>query len=673
MLRSETSQKDVHERVGIPFVDSILQGFNATIFAYGQTGSGKTYTMYGEDSSDIWNTEEIDSRGGLVPRIVNTLFDRIDPDGCARTDDGDDVELTSYESTRDDASTGSIYFTIKCTFLEIYNNNVRDLLVHGTSTEKPRARHLNVRETTSKGVWVEGATEVFVTSASDVAKLVKRGLQHRTVAMTKMNDYSSRSHCIFTVHLHQSGFADGTTRTSRLNLVDLAGSERVQRTGVLNQKKEKGRATLREARNINQSLSCLGTCIFALTDSNRSHIPYRDSKLTHMLKESLGGNARTCLLTTVSPMLDDFTETLNTLRFGSIARVVQIHARVNVQKSTEQLQLELDATRKLVATLEEENASLRTLTDDREKYTEGRKDVERTNKGSDRDDEDPRFVALQSTLSLVLTKMAFLQSRLNDSEKLRQSIKSELETLQNVIEEDKRDSSVQELSKAWIRLREHEMSVKNHEAKVESDRAELQSQFDELREAQRKMKTSETLSTENREKDSVVVDDVSSDLHISDTNKVKSDGDESVGESLDDAHNAMNEEYPASTSRHGGAFHHTALSSQVEVKDTPKDIDFDTLWKLATQNAELSFLMEGNATLRRRPQSAYCQARKLSEALRIKRHDIQDKLKALESTSCTLSPVDENGKNKRRTKIVRIAGSRKIAVREDDNRRASLA
>ena len=244
-------------------MDHLIQGFNTTIFAYGQTGSGKTYTMYGKEE-EMWGGKEnkLSDTSGLVPRIVSSLFKRIAPSASSSSTI---LSSSSSLSTTTTPSTPAeeIYYTIKCTFVEVYNNTIRDLL----SGKRDGNAALNVRETPLKGVWIDGVKEIFVASVKEIADIIRLGFRRRAVKATKMNDYSSRSHCVFTLTLEQTGFSDGTSKSSCLNLVDLAGSERVSRSGVEN-------SALKEACNINQSLSCLGSCIRALTQKGRTHIPY---------------------------------------------------------------------------------------------------------------------------------------------------------------------------------------------------------------------------------------------------------------------------------------------------------------------------------------------------------------------------------------------------------------
>mmetsp|Transcript_15176 Transcript_15176/g.22975 ORF Transcript_15176/g.22975 Transcript_15176/m.22975 type:complete len:1531 (-) Transcript_15176:63-4655(-) len=296
-----SQQQDVFEQVARATVKDILSGYNGTIFAYGQTGSGKTYTMFG--TSD---------QKGIIPRCAEALFNGI-------TDTKVDVE--------------EVY--IKCSFVEIYQENVRDLL-------NPTGNKLRIREKQNGSTYIEGAAEEYCNTPDDIYRLINQGNKYRAVSSTDMNNQSSRSHSVLIINLVQR-LANGTQLQGGLNLADLAGSERLSRTNV------KG-IGLKEAKMINQSLSALGNCINALTDKKRSHIPYRDSVLTWLLKDSLGGNAKTVLIVCCSPDGSDVFETIGTLRFAERAKRVKNTAKVNSMLTVEQYQ-------KLVKSLREKISS----------------------------------------------------------------------------------------------------------------------------------------------------------------------------------------------------------------------------------------------------------------------------------------------------------------------------
>eukprot|EP00753_Platysulcus_tardus_P003938 PLAT12506.11.p1 GENE.PLAT12506.11~~PLAT12506.11.p1 ORF type:complete len:686 (-),score=285.26 PLAT12506.11:8-2065(-) len=285
-------QLEVFETVAAPVVAEVLRGINGTVFAYGQTSSGKTYTMEGPSLEDA-------ELMGIVPRCVGALFDGI-ADAPATTE-----------------------FTLSVSMLEIYMERIRDLL------DSSRVA-LKVREDPSEGVVVVGLSQQGVTSPEEIFALLRTGADNRAKGATRMNKNSSRSHSIVVLHINQLDTASGSTTKGRLYLVDLAGSEKVSKTGAAGQ-------TLAEAKTINKSLSTLGQVITALTSSRASHIPYRDSKLTRVLQESLGGNARTALVLNCSPSSYNEMETLSTLRFGSRAKRIQNRAEINKVRSPEEM------------------------------------------------------------------------------------------------------------------------------------------------------------------------------------------------------------------------------------------------------------------------------------------------------------------------------------------------
>ncbi|KAI9706110.1 MAG: Kinesin heavy chain [Candelina mexicana] len=288
-------------------VDDILNGYNGTVFAYGQTGAGKSYTMMG---SDIDNDE---SRG-IIPRIVEQIFASIL------------------------ASPSNIEYTVRVSYMEIYMERIRDLLA-------PQNDNLPVHEEKSRGVYVKGLLEIYVSSVQEVYEVMRRGGTARATAATNMNLESSRSHSIFVITITQKNVETGSAKSGQLFLVDLAGSEKVGKTGASGQ-------TLEEAKKINKSLSALGMVINSLTDGKSTHIPYRDSKLTRILQESLGGNSRTTLIINCSPSSYNDAETLSTLRFGVRAKAIKNKAKINAELSPLELKQLLKKAQNQVTTFE---------------------------------------------------------------------------------------------------------------------------------------------------------------------------------------------------------------------------------------------------------------------------------------------------------------------------------
>jgi len=300
-------QADVFEYSIRPTVDDILNGYNGTVFAYGQTGAGKSYTMMGSDIDD-------DVGKGVIPRIIQQIFASIL------------------------ASPSNIEYTVRVSYMEIYMERIRDLL-------QPQNDNLPVHEDKARGVYVKGLLEVYVSAEEEVYEVLRRGGSARAVSATNMNAESSRSHSIFLVTIAQKNVETGSQKSGQLFLVDLAGSEKIGKTGASGQ-------TLEEAKKINKSLSALGMVINSLTDNKTSHIPYRDSKLTRILQESLGGNSRTTLIINCSPSSYNDVETLGTLRFGMRAKTIKNKAKVNAELSPAELKAMLKKAQSQVTTFE---------------------------------------------------------------------------------------------------------------------------------------------------------------------------------------------------------------------------------------------------------------------------------------------------------------------------------
>lgn len=304
-----TSQKEFFEKSIKATVDDVINGYNGTVFAYGQTGSGKTFTMMG--AGGLGNEE----LKGITPRIVETVFDSI------------------Y------ASTQNIEYLVKVSYIEIYMEKIKDLL-------NPSQDNLPIHEDKVNGVYVKGVTEVYVASVDEVYEVLNRGSSNRVVAFTKMNAESSRSHSLFVINVEQKNLSDGSQKRGRMFLVDLAGSEKVGKTGASGQ-------TLEEAKKINKSLSALGMVINALTDGKSKHVPYRDSKLTRLLQEALGGNSRTTLIVNASPSSFNDAETVSTLRFGMRAKSIKNKAKVNAELSPAELKAMIKKTKAQLVTFQQ--------------------------------------------------------------------------------------------------------------------------------------------------------------------------------------------------------------------------------------------------------------------------------------------------------------------------------
>ncbi|XP_032767162.1 kinesin-like protein KIF15 [Rattus rattus] len=310
----DTTQESVFSTVAKSIVESCMSGYNGTIFAYGQTGSGKTFTMMGPSDSDNFSH----NLRGVIPRSFEYLFSLIDRE-------------------KEKAGAGKS-FLCKCSFIEVYNEQIYDLLDSASVG-------LYLREHIKKGVFVVGAVEQVVASAAEAYQVLSRGWRNRRVASTSMNRESSRSHAVFTITIESMEKSSEAVniRTSLLNLVDLAGSERQKDTHAEGMR-------LKEAGNINRSLSCLGQVITALVDvgnGKQRHVCYRDSKLTFLLRDSLGGNAKTAIIANVHPGSRCFGETLSTLNFAQRAKLIKNKAVVNedTQGNVSQLQAEVKRLR----------------------------------------------------------------------------------------------------------------------------------------------------------------------------------------------------------------------------------------------------------------------------------------------------------------------------------------
>ena len=306
VFSAETEQEKIFEIVAKPLINSALEGINGTLFCYGQTASGKTYTMEG-----IHNDSKL---MGVIPRMMQYVFYLIEQ------------------------ANSDIEYSVKCQYYQIYNEKIQDLL-------DIRKKDLAIREDKNKGIWVEDCTEIYVSSQEEMYAVFKEGSNNRTVSATNMNKGSSRSHSLFVVTLFQRNTITGSSKTGRIYFVDLAGSEKMAKTGI------EGGTGLKEAQNINKSLMTLGMVINSLTEGAK-HIPYRDSKLTRVLQESLGGNSMTNLVITCSPNFMNQSETMSTLRFGQRAKLIKNKVVANTQQSVKELMIKLKKAEERIMMLE---------------------------------------------------------------------------------------------------------------------------------------------------------------------------------------------------------------------------------------------------------------------------------------------------------------------------------
>ncbi|NWW99477.1 KIF5C protein, partial [Caloenas nicobarica] len=290
VLPPNTTQEQVYNACAKQIVKDVLEGYNGTIFAYGQTSSGKTHTMEGK----LHDPQLM----GIIPRIAHDIFDHI------------------YSMDE------NLEFHIKVSYFEIYLDKIRDLLDVSKT-------NLAVHEDKNRVPYVKGCTERFVSSPEEVLDVIDEGKANRHVAVTNMNEHSSRSHSIFLINIKQENVETEKKLSGKLYLVDLAGSEKVSKTGAEG-------AVLDEAKNINKSLSALGNVISALAEGTKTHVPYRDSKMTRILQDSLGGNCRTTIVICCSPSVFNEAETKSTLMFGQRAKTIKNTVSVNLELTAEE-------------------------------------------------------------------------------------------------------------------------------------------------------------------------------------------------------------------------------------------------------------------------------------------------------------------------------------------------
>ncbi|KQK22297.1 kinesin-like protein KIN-5B isoform X1 [Brachypodium distachyon] len=295
----KSQQRVIYDQAVAPIVDDVLDGYNCTVFAFGQTGTGKTYTMEGEMMQQVG---ELPAAAGVMPRAVRHIFDILE----ARKAD----------------------YSMKVTFLELYNEELTDLLASEDQSRFPEDRQkrptISLMEDGKGGAVIRGLEEIVVYSRGEIYSLLEQGSARRRTADTALNKQSSRSHSVFSIYINVKVTTTGNQevmKCGRLNLVDLAGSESIARSGA----KE---VRAREAGELNKSLLTLGRVITALVEHS-IHVPYRDSKLTRLLRESLGGKAKTCIIATVTPSIHCLEETLVTLDYAYRAKSIRNKPEVN--------------------------------------------------------------------------------------------------------------------------------------------------------------------------------------------------------------------------------------------------------------------------------------------------------------------------------------------------------
>ncbi|MBA0825285.1 hypothetical protein Goarm_021884 [Gossypium armourianum] len=323
-----SQQKELFDLAVSPIVNEVLEGYNCTIFAYGQTGTGKTYTMEGGARK---KNGEFPSDAGVIPRSVKQIFDILEAQNAE--------------------------YSMKVTFLELYNEEITDLLAPEETmkfVDDKSKKPIALMEDGKGGVFVRGLEEEIVTTANEIYKILEKGSAKRRTAETLLNKQSSRSHSIFSITIHIKECTpegEEMIKCGKLNLVDLAGSENISRSGA-----REGRA--REAGEINKSLLTLGRVINALVEHS-GHVPYRDSKLTRLLRDSLGGKTKTCIIATISPSIHCLEETLSTLDYAHRAKNIKNKPEINqkMMKSAliKDLYSEIDRLKQEVYSAREKN------------------------------------------------------------------------------------------------------------------------------------------------------------------------------------------------------------------------------------------------------------------------------------------------------------------------------
>ncbi|XP_074207647.1 kinesin-like protein KIF21B isoform X3 [Camelus bactrianus] len=402
----DTWQEQIYSTCVSKLVEGCFEGYNATVLAYGQTGAGKTYTM--GTGFDVTTSEE---EQGIIPRAIAHLFGGI----------------AERKRRAQEQGVAGPEFKVSAQFLELYNEEILDLF---DSARDPDARHrrsnIKIHEDATGGIYTTGVTSRLVSSQEELIQCLKQGALSRTTASTQMNVQSSRSHAIFTIHVCQmrvcaqpdlvneamAGLPEGAaptsefeTLTAKFHFVDLAGSERLKRTGATGERAKEGIS-------INCGLLALGNVISALGDQSKKvvHVPYRDSKLTRLLQDSLGGNSQTIMIACVSPSDRDFMETLNTLKYANRARNIKNKVVVNQDKTSQQISALRAEIARLQMELMEYKAGKRVMGED---GTEGYSDLFRENAMLQKENAALRLrvKAMQEAIDAINNRVTHLMSQ----------------------------------------------------------------------------------------------------------------------------------------------------------------------------------------------------------------------------------------------------------------------
>ena len=398
------SQETIFEMIGKSIASSCMSGYNGTIFAYGQTGSGKTFTIQGPADDEISADSRMYHLRGILPRCFEYIFSMIS-------------SLVKEEN---------VEFLVKCSYLEIYQEQVSDLL-------DPNPQNLQIREDMKKGVYVDGIIEAQVTNVMETYKILKTGSRNRHVSSTSMNKESSRSHSVFSLNIESKSNFEGLVnfKSSRFNLIDLAGSERQKSTACVGER-------LKEAGMINKSLSALGNVINSLVEISEGksrHVPYRDSRLTYLLKDSLGGNSKTLIIANVSSAVSSLSETLSTLKFAQRAKLIKNSAVINEDTSGTVLMLKNEVKR-----LKEELENVKVIAElavAQCPKCAGIKQIEMPHLLKNFEKNTNAEMLLESNLRTRIELERQAQERVGDKDSIIESLKGAVSRMENKINHDK--------------------------------------------------------------------------------------------------------------------------------------------------------------------------------------------------------------------------------------------
>ncbi|KAL7032887.1 hypothetical protein ACKWTF_007422 [Chironomus riparius] len=458
-----SAQIDLYVNTARPIVDKVLEGYNGTILAYGQTGTGKTYTMVGDSDCP-------ESRG-IIPNSFAHIFGHI---------------AKAKENEK---------FLVRVSYMEIYNEEVRDLL------GKEINKSLEVKERSDIGVFVKDLSGYVVHNADDLDNIMKLGNKNRAVGSTLVNSVSSRSHAIFSITIESSTTDEAgnqQVKMGKLQLVDLAGSERQQKT-------QASGIRLKEATKINLSLSVLGNVISALVDGKSSHIPYRNSKLTRLLQDSLGGNAKTLMFATISPSDTNYVETISTLRYAGRAKSIQNHTHINsdpkdallkhFQQEIEELKrqleegifdanlVEVDGDENVEDIEEDENSDIEIEENEKEKSTKKRKskakkdEMQKEKSDAEKELLEKKVQEHENALKVAQTEQDMIRAKL-------QSLENKiLIGGENLLEKAYQQEQLLEKSVAELEeTNKKEQELQQTLQKIEAERIDIEERYSSLQE-----------------------------------------------------------------------------------------------------------------------------------------------------------------------------------------------